>query len=720
VRLHRLAALPVLLALVGVVPPGNAAAAVPPGPAAVARAGTQVSDLRALPAVGGVRLTWSPAPGSAATSSYVVDRRAGSAPWQRLADTSTRSYGDAAAPSGVDLTYRVTPVGSAGEDPTGAAVSAVVRPLPAVGPPAGAMSYASVDGGPLLSGQSVVADSSAVTLRLPGPDGPLVRVWPSGGEWTTGTYPGQGYRQEDPFSGAESLAGTWTVTAALLRPDGTPVTLSALFDGSRSTPLGPVPVRLIVVQAGVATGLPPYVITAPAVLTWTLPAGSDQSLPVGLRNVGGTTAVLDAVSVSSIRADPPQPTPYRVGRACLGVALPAGGVCSTSIRAVQDAGTSLFALGQATWTGPGGLAARVELRGAPPDPAVAPQVSPPRVNSVWRGAIVLDVDSVDPQPGQQVQLHCRVDSGAFTTACGSQWYLARLAGGAHTVTVYGTDPDGNMSDWQRLTFTVPGSTGRDLLAVTGRDAQLHSTTDVRRPLLPQGGRLVGGPALAVAGSEVYTVGVGADRALYVRSRTRGWRRLGPAGTRCTGPSVAISGRTMAVACRGADGHLRVGKAVLPAAGLPAIARFKDRGGALLHGPVASQRDGVFTYEVVGTDHAVWSTGDSGGWRELAGGLRCYGPPGTDSLDGNGLACRSRSGSLQLVLARGNEPVDVGGQVVGRPGLAVDVDGTTRSYVLGTDGRTHVAWTSPARTSSAWRTVPGGEGRYGVSAGHAAR
>ena len=73
-----------------------------------------------------------------------------------------------------------------------------------------------------------------------------------------------------------------------------------------------------------------------------------------------------------------------------------------------------------------------------------------------------------------------------------------------------------------------------------------------------------------------------------------------------------------------------------------------------------------------------------------------------------------------MLARGDEPVDVGGQVVGRPGLAVEVDGTTRSYALGTDGRISVAWTSPARISTPWRRGPTGRGRYGVSAGHIAK
>lgn len=65
-------------------------------------------------------------------------------------------------------------------------------------------------------------------------------------------------------------------------------------------------------------------------------------------------------------------------------------------------------------------------------------------------------------------------------------------------------------------------------------------------------------------------------------------------------------------------------------------------------------------------------------------------------------------------------VDVGGRIVGRPGLAVEPNGDTRSYVLGTGGRVYVAWTSPARVSSPFRPGPTGLGAHGISRGWAPR
>ena len=260
----------------------------------------------------------------------------------------------------------------------------------------------------------------------------------------------------------------------------------------------------------------------------------------------------------------------------------------------------------------------------------------------------------------------------------------------------------------------------DFVAVTGTNRRLYHADVPGDGFTDGGGRLLGAPAMARYGKEVYFVAVGTDRNVYVRTSNITWRVLGPTGTDCSGVSIDIRRSTgaMAVACRGANGKLYVGRTtVTPGQLPPRIQSFRSLGGAVLFGTLTGVTSSDFYFDVVGTDHLVYRWTSGTGFRRLSTSLRCYGPLGSDSFSNAGLACRARDGALTVVPDDSNYSAfaTIVGKVVGRPGVAVDEDGTARYYVLGTDDKIYVAGSSRDGTIRGFRRGPAGSGLYGLAA-----
>ena len=666
---------------------------------------------------GAVLVRWTSAPGwSSTTRSWIVDRRTGTGDWVRLTGgTSTPSWTDDRAPAHAPSIYRVTPVSYGGADPSGARESAGAVPVHGWSAPVGAISVGSVDGSPVSTGTPPTASPRYLELGDADPELPKVTVDAGVLGWTLGTTEVTGtWRSSAQDTARTPFSGTLTVARLVVHADGYPAEMAALLTGSRTEEDRTLPVRALVLVQSVPTGLAAYLVAEPGKLTVPMPSGSDQSLPVTLRNLGGTPAVLDAVGVASRNAVPPEPTAWSAGRECSAVTIPPGGTCRTSVRARVPEWGRLFEYARATWTGPTGMVASVVLGPSAQTWGGAPQVGL-QVPADVLDAATVQVEASDPQ-GELVTRHCRLDSGPFV-ACGAAWRLTGLQRGTHEVTAYGTDPAGNMSAWVRATFVA---TGVDRLAATAPDGGMYSTPSMGTGFVFHGGRLREEPAMAASAQAVYYVGVGLTGALYVRTDSLGWRALSPAGMRCSGPSAAVVGSTLAVACRGENGRLQVGKAALVPGRLPVISRFVDRGGALAYGTSTGVRAGAFTYTVVGTDHALYETGDAGGFRRLPGPLRCFGTPARDSFTSLGLACRASSGALQVLRDRTTGTYDtIPGQLVGRPGLAVEPGGSARYYVLGTNGKIYVATDTPTARATGFRATGNSLWLYGVSAGHLA-
>ena len=262
------------------------------------------------------------------------------------------------------------------------------------------------------------------------------------------------------------------------------------------------------------------------------------------------------------------------------------------------------------------------------------------------------------------------------------------------------------------------TTPPDLLAVTGEDHGLYVQIGGDGNWMDLGGSLRSAPVMAFGWGDLYFVAAGRDSVPYIRSFEQGWRRLGPAGVACADPAVTTDEDTLSVACRGADGHLLIGKAAIPERGLPHVTRFTDRGGDLRYGGLAGiEQDGSAYYEGVGRDHVVYATSDKGGLTPASETLRCYGSVSQDALGEGGAACRAQDATLQV---SANDAADADGfttlrgSTVGRPGVAVDDDGTSRYYVLGTGGRIYRAGQAAGGALTGFTRI-GGRGLYGLTA-----
>lgn len=423
---------------------------------------TPVTATRSWPATDGVGLSWSPA----GLGSYAVDRRSGSGAWQRIAErVNVSQYADTTAPANVASTYRITPVGPVGEYTDGARETAPATPLTAWLPPTGAATYASVNGTGLVgsAGITFTQDTISVGQGLSAPQGMSIITDEQG--WRTGTFAvstSGSVRAGWTGMGGEwaRVTGTLTVTRAVLRADGTPAEFAAVLTGTTIAGSGNVsgsvalPVRAIVVKGTVATGLPAYIVGDPATISAPIPQGSDQTMPVALRNVGGSAGTVTTVQVVSTYVSPPQFPAWSAPATCLNVSVPPGGRCTTSLRVqYETAGKGNgYPNAAATWRGASGLVTKVELRGEWQSAYDQPTLSMSAPVLV-RNAATVTLRATDPQAGEALQLHCRLDKAAFTV-CTSAWPLTGLTNGKHTVTAYATDQAGHMSSWQQATITA--------------------------------------------------------------------------------------------------------------------------------------------------------------------------------------------------------------------------------------------------------------------------
>jgi hypothetical protein len=261
--------------------------------------------------------------------------------------------------------------------------------------------------------------------------------------------------------------------------------------------------------------------------------------------------------------------------------------------------------------------------------------------------------------------------------------------------------------------------------VTGLDNGLWVRYTDSPSWLNLGGTLVDAPSIVVGGAEDYFVGLGSDKNVWIRSVAQGWTRLAPRNTHCNGPSAVISAGQLAVACRGADNALWVGKAPLPATPgtLPFVPGFHTLGGGLRHG--VSVSDGStgaepdFVYSVVGTDDRPYVRTDESGWDSPTSTLCSSTFTASEFFEVGG--CRAFSAALWTFPLDGGDVQSAGGRIVGRPGVAVDADGEAWHYAQGTDGRIWVARqpTGPGGVPGGGAPGPfapfGGMAKYGVAA-----
>ena len=258
----------------------------------------------------------------------------------------------------------------------------------------------------------------------------------------------------------------------------------------------------------------------------------------------------------------------------------------------------------------------------------------------------------------------------------------------------------------------------DVLALVGTNTKLYVKTTDQVGYDNLGGSLIDAPGLAV-GDQPYFVGIGANNNVYVRTYDQGWAPLGPKGTNCSGASVAIAGNTMAVACRGSNGRLYVGKAVADATTsgrLPRITSFQNRGGQLLFGATVGVNKDAFYYDVIGTNHLVYEATDTSGLRLVTGSPRCSSSLAIDVVTGGGVACRSEDGALLVLSNATDQFIKIPGAIVGRPAVSVDDDGTSRYYALGTNRKIYTASQSPTGVVTGFRNAPAGSGLFGLVSG----
>ena len=413
----------------------------------------QVTAVRSWPATDGVGLAWSPA----GLGSYAVDRRSDAGGWQRIAESvNVSQYADTSAPAGLASTYRITPVDTVGEFTEGAGESAPATPLASWQPPKAALTYASVDGNGLLGAANVNADRDEVSVAPGLYFQAGIRIFAPVEGWRPGSFvvnPSAAVRAlwiapDDP---SVWVTGTLTVSRAVLRADGGPAEFAAVLTGTRLSGTVTVPVRAIVVLGSTPTSLPAYVVAEPGWISAPIPLGSDQTRAVALRNVGGAAGAVTQTQVVSTFSSPAQFPAWSTPTTCLNVQIPPAGRCTTTVRVrYETAGKVGYPLAAATWRGAGGLLTSVQLSGEWPNSAEQPTLSMTAPTLV-RTAASLTLKASDPQAGEALQTHCRLDLGAFV-ACVSPWSLTGLSNGQHTVTAYVTDQAGHMSAWQQATI----------------------------------------------------------------------------------------------------------------------------------------------------------------------------------------------------------------------------------------------------------------------------
>ena len=328
----------------------------------------------AVPATDGIEVTWTIGAGEAQPD-FRIDRRTGTGDWVRISDDVLDDhFADTTASRTQPSTYRVVPVSGGGEDLTGAMSTGPATPQ-MWSPPAGATTVASVDGMGLVPGNLTVTRDSTVIAdrsgRLPG----LRLGFPRFG-LRVGTYPLVATGADDAHAcrmdlryptGCAPITGTITVTRIARQADGTPVDSAAILSGTTTVNGVTGRTSALMVLGSVVQGLPAYVVADPAVLSTPLVSGMDLTLPVSLRNVGGSTGSLTTADIQAT-----QKSAWSLTSPCTGVSLTPGAACTARVRV---AGADLYPVAMARWQGSGGLVAGVSLDGHWQDTLAAPTLT---------------------------------------------------------------------------------------------------------------------------------------------------------------------------------------------------------------------------------------------------------------------------------------------------------------------------------------------------------
>jgi hypothetical protein len=258
-----------------------------------------------------------------------------------------------------------------------------------------------------------------------------------------------------------------------------------------------------------------------------------------------------------------------------------------------------------------------------------------------------------------------------------------------------------------------------LVAVTGSDQQLWLRWSQDPDWFPMAGRLIGAPALVYGPADIYMLGLGEDRNVWIRSFERNWRPFGPEGTHCEGVSAGRSGTTIVAVCRGADGALWQAGTALPLSSGGSLPRATDAsgtgwrslGGQIKHGAAVGdwqpddETQPVSRYVAVGLDDRIWTRTGGSGWEPFSE-RRCGGVAAV-SEHYRALACKAlESDELRVWHLPSGTFTDVGGVMSGRVGISVDPNGATRYYVLGQDASVWVTRMEPDGATNPFRFFQG--------------
>lgn len=267
-----------------------------------------------------------------------------------------------------------------------------------------------------------------------------------------------------------------------------------------------------------------------------------------------------------------------------------------------------------------------------------------------------------------------------------------------------------------------------VVAAVGTNHALYVRRSTAAGFTNLGGYLIDAPAVArTADGTVYYIGSGRNSRLYIRTDRLPWKPLTAAGAICRQPGAVGGNGWLGVGCRGSNNHL-LGMAVsVSNGGLPSFQQIpSDLGGIITSGPSVTMDPGLI-YQATAPAAAgaanVWEYRSFGStWRPVPH-VSCTSQPSASRPFDPRLtfrACRASTGSLGFWTGDSGPVNDVGGAIVGTPGVAGHVTNSSATvYARGTNGQVYLttvqAWNDGSTfTSEPWRSL-GGKVLYGVGA-----